>query len=121
MPGGCGVAVIPAPPSWTGFNSLQLLKKWKELDKMSDWRDEPSLCPKTGLTFGELEEGDVLLHRDKRVVAVKNWDEWGYINNGHFVPFFGCEDHTDAIVFDDGVYFDLDYCAKIGNVFKYIE
>lgn len=68
--------------------------------------------------FNQLKEGDVLIHRNKKVITVKKNEEWGYVNKGDFIPFLCSEDHTNAIQFGDGEYWDLDYAERIGNVFE---
>lgn len=68
--------------------------------------------------FDQLKEGDILKHRNKTVIAVLDGDTWGYLNNGEFVPFFGCEEYPNAIRWKDGEYWDLDFAERIGNAFE---
>lgn len=86
---------------------------------MREWMAYKRDFPSDTSYWNTIREGDVLQHRGhkKLVIVVLENGEWGYMNKGSFVPFYGCEKYANAIRFKDGTYFDLDYCTRLGNVF----
>ena len=68
----------------------------------------------------EIYEGDIIKHRELKVIVEFYRGAYGYgrIAAGEhvFVPFIGSDDNRYAIQFNDGTYFDTDFCEVIGNI-----
>lgn len=78
----------------------------------------------------EIYEGDIIQHRDKKVVVQFHRGAFGYTHLLHrpltvlkenyelvFIPFFASNDNERAFRFKDGTAFDTDYCEIIGNIY----